>query len=772
MFKRMKKSVASLLAGAFVAAMILPNAAFAASTFTATQQASSAPGSTFSARVMVEVPQGASTNGTPYTLRLRLPANTQVGSITYEVPASYDNGIGNQLTNTAGGTGAVYTSTQPNLTTPEFVVGVAGSANTTNKGLVYVNFNNIVVPSGQSGDFKVAFESQPGSIFSNGEVVIATVGNGSVTASIDDVRSFSSAGLNGAVDPIRFKEDRPGALKSGTDAIKLKLPPGFTWANVPATNTVINQIWADANTVVTYQGTTDSGRTLQVGVAFTGGATQSSSAVYFSLTGLGIAVDESTAKAGDVTVDVSGKASTTPGSLVIGRYGTFGAAIKAFGDTPTVLAGRSGETAGKFVIEEELVGSLVANRTITLTLPENVRWNTSSIPVSGNPTVSGIAVSSSDSDANSLALTNGNGWEIIDSERRIAKATINTPSTGNKRGKLVFEKTELQLAPGFSGDVKVEVGGSAGLDGTFIIAKAVKPVDVKAETAPEVKIGLNDQVASEVVVTENFKEALMSKTSNVSGVGNVTFNELRLYLPAGVDFTSTPKFEVVEGDVVLMADSATTATDASDQTKYAVVKVKSTSSTPSKIKVSNIKLRVDRTVPEGDLVLKVKGNGTAVCEMVANATIQKPFASSTVTSAVIAKVVTPAPQDLKVAAAFKVNDTKYTINGVEKTMDQAPFIKEGRTFVPVRYVAEALGIDAANIIWDGEKETATLIKGDKVLQVAIGSKTLVVNGAGITMDVAPELSESGRVMLPVRWIAERFGATPTWDEATQTVGLK
>ncbi|MZP29525.1 hypothetical protein GTO91_07370 [Heliobacterium undosum] len=770
MFKRMKKSVATLLAGAFVAAMILPNAAFAASTFTATNQAVSAPGSTFSARVMVEVPAGASTNGASYDLRLRLPANTQVGSITYEVPATYDTTINNQLANSAGATGGIYATTQPNLATPEYVVGVKGTANTTNKGLVYINFNNIVVPSGQSGDMKAVFESQPGSIFSNGEVVIASVGTGSVKASIDDVRSFSSAGLAaGALDPIRFKEDRPGSLKSGTDSIKLKLPPGFTWTGNIVANTGVPQIWADGNTTVTIQGLTDSNRTLQVGVAFTAPATQSNSAVYFALTGLGIAVDESTAKAGDVTVDISGKTSSTPTSLVIGRYGQFGASIKAFGDAPTLIAGRKDAVAGKFVIEEDLVGSLVTNRTVTLTLPENVRWHTTAIPGAGNPTVAGISISSADSDANNLALGN---WEIIDSERRIAKATINAPSTGNKRGKLVFEKTELELAPGFSGDVKIEVGGSAGISGNFVFGKAVLPVSLKADAAPEVKIGLNDQVASDVIVTENFKEALMSKTDNVLGVGNTTFNELRLYVPAGVDYTSTPKFEVVEGDAVLMADSATTATDASDQTKYAVVKVKSTSSTPSKIKVSNIKLRVDRTVPEGDLVMKVKGNATATCEMVANATIQKPFASSTVTTAVVAKVVTPAPQDLKVAAAFKVNDTKYTINGVEKTMDQAPYIKEGRTFVPVRYVAEALGIDAANIVWDGDKQTATLIKGDKVLQVAIGSKTLVINGAGITMDIAPELSESGRVMLPVRWIAERFGATPTWDEATQTVGLK
>ncbi|MZP29526.1 hypothetical protein GTO91_07375 [Heliobacterium undosum] len=773
MFPQMKKTVVSLISVIFLAAMLLPNVALASSTYMPTQQAVSAPGSTFSARVMIEVPYGAAVGGQQYELRLRLPSNTQVGAITYDIPPSYDNGIGNQLANTAGGFTNGNATSQPSPGTPEFVINVQGTGNT-GKGLLYVNFTNITVPSGQNGNFKAVFEARPGSIFSNGEVIIASVGSGSLTASIDDVRSFSSSGL-AAIDPIRIKEDRPGALKSGTDTIKLKLPAGFTWSNVPAAGTPISQIWSDANTVITYQGTTDSGRTLQIGVAFNNGATQSNSAVYFSLNGIGVSVDESTARTGDVTVDIGGRSSCTPGSLVIGSYGEYGAHIKTYGDTPTLLAGRKDAIAGKFVIEEDLVGSLVANRTITLTLPDNVRWHTTNIPNPGNPTVSGISLSSADSDANNLALTNGNGWEIIDSERRIAKATVNQPSTGNKRGKLVFEKAELEIAPGFSGDIKVEVSGSAGLSGAFTIGKAVLPVSMSANSAPEVKIGLDNQAAADVTVTENYKEALMSKNDSVqiSNVNtSVTFNELRLYLPAGVDFTTTPKFEVVEGDLVLMGDSATTATDATERANYAVVKIKSTSSTPSRIKISNIKLRVDRTVPEGDIVLKIKGNGTATSEMVVNADIQKPFASSTVTSAVIARVNTPAPGEQKTSASFKVNSARYSVNGVEKTMDQAPYIKEGRVFVPVRYVAESLGIDHMNVIWDGEKQTATLIKGDKVLQIAIGSRTQLINGVSITMDVAPELTDAGRVMLPVRWIAERFGATPTWDDASQTVGLK
>jgi hypothetical protein len=56
------------------------------------------------------------------------------------------------------------------------------------------------------------------------------------------------------------------------------------------------------------------------------------------------------------------------------------------------------------------------------------------------------------------------------------------------------------------------------------------------------------------------------------------------------------------------------------------------------------------------------------------------------------------------------------------------------------------------------------------VQLTIGSKTMVVNGVAITMDVAPEI-QAGRTMLPFRWVATALGASVGWDEATKTVTM-
>ena len=45
-----------------------------------------------------------------------------------------------------------------------------------------------------------------------------------------------------------------------------------------------------------------------------------------------------------------------------------------------------------------------------------------------------------------------------------------------------------------------------------------------------------------------------------------------------------------------------------------------------------------------------------------------------------------------VTVVMTIGSATYTVNGVEKTMDVAPFINGSRTMVPVRFVAEAFGI--------------------------------------------------------------------------------
>ena len=107
------------------------------------------------------------------------------------------------------------------------------------------------------------------------------------------------------------------------------------------------------------------------------------------------------------------------------------------------------------------------------------------------------------------------------------------------------------------------------------------------------------------------------------------------------------------------------------------------------------------------------------------------------------------------------------VNGVEKALDATPIIRDNRTMLPVRFVAEAFG---AEVGWDGATSTATIKTEEVEIKITIGAKEAVVNGKTIALD-APAFIESSRTYMPVRFIAENLGATVSWDGTTSTATL-
>jgi len=123
------------------------------------------------------------------------------------------------------------------------------------------------------------------------------------------------------------------------------------------------------------------------------------------------------------------------------------------------------------------------------------------------------------------------------------------------------------------------------------------------------------------------------------------------------------------------------------------------------------------------------------------------------------------------SVVFKIGVPYYVVDG--KTpgvkMDVAPFIHNDRTFVPVRFLGNALGVTDDRITWDTGTQTATLKGAKATLNMTIGRPEVVSNGAAKAIDVAPMLVDPGRTMLPARFVAEGLGYQVEWDEATQTV---
>lgn len=114
------------------------------------------------------------------------------------------------------------------------------------------------------------------------------------------------------------------------------------------------------------------------------------------------------------------------------------------------------------------------------------------------------------------------------------------------------------------------------------------------------------------------------------------------------------------------------------------------------------------------------------------------------------------------------NMTAY-VNGTATTLDAAPVIRNDRTMLPVRFVAENLG---ATVEWNGTSQTVTVKRADITIEIVIGSAFAKINGANVVLDSPAYIdATNNRTYLPVRVVAENLGATVSWDAATRTATL-
>ena len=112
-----------------------------------------------------------------------------------------------------------------------------------------------------------------------------------------------------------------------------------------------------------------------------------------------------------------------------------------------------------------------------------------------------------------------------------------------------------------------------------------------------------------------------------------------------------------------------------------------------------------------------------------------------------------------------IGSDQYLINGemFDGSVDNlgAPYVDSAwRTMVPVRVLAESFG---ANV--DYADNVVTIVDGDTTVVMNIGEETYTVNGEEKAMDTAAVIGDDDRTYVPVRFVAEALGysVTPLYD---------
>ncbi|CFX40798.1 Copper amine oxidase-like, N-terminal [Syntrophomonas zehnderi OL-4] len=604
----------------------------------------------------------------------------------------------------------------------------------TTAGRLYVGLQSVKVTKTFDSDINVTVTTPSNTGFSSGSLAVArwiNTGKGCM-AWANSVATMGT--LPTVLDTIVIQEATRNSLTNG-ETIRLRLPEGFEW-NAAG---FITASWGFNGMKFTssLDSADRSGRTLIITCPAQGlGNLPSEGRIYLNDTVIRVA-DETIARRGDVAITISGP-EVTPAKIVIANYADYGVAVSAQTEVE-VVAGRDNTKLGSFSIIENVAGSLIPNRTVTFALPAGVRWDDTNFavgPTGNQTTVFQTRVNSGGDWAKSK-----NARVSLDGSQRVLKIVL--PEDGFPKSSLDIKDLQVKISPDYSGDITVAVGGSAGANGQVRVATVKPPLSLAAVNPSRLTPGIQAQAIGDMEMTE-------SRAGTIKAAPEI----IQLDLPVGVTFAEKPTAVVTAGDIQIN-QVFTVAGGQSVQISF-----KNTSTQPARIKLSNLKLTLNRAVPEGDIKLRVNAKASGALTNQAGI-----FNVATLAEAVIGQCAPPAGV---VVGRFKIDSNIYEVNGMARVMDTTPYIIDGRSYVPVRYLGHMLGVADSNITWNEAARKVTLVKGGNRVEMTIGSTVMFINGQPQTIDTSPRISQ-GRTMLPARYAAENLGYNVTWDEATRSV---
>ena len=109
------------------------------------------------------------------------------------------------------------------------------------------------------------------------------------------------------------------------------------------------------------------------------------------------------------------------------------------------------------------------------------------------------------------------------------------------------------------------------------------------------------------------------------------------------------------------------------------------------------------------------------------------------------------------------NEIKVKYNGNEISFKNRPFVKQDRTFIALRELANMLGIPDENISYDENTEKINISFGSVNIEMQIGSQNVKVNDKELSLDV-PAFTINDRTYIPVRFISEMFGKNVDYND--------
>ncbi len=537
-----------------------------------------------------------------------------------------------------------------------------------------------------------------------------------------------------------------GGVKKGT--YKLTLPTGYTWGDVAKVTGTYGNGTVIATTAFTSTKSDDNKvLTVVIGDDFNEDGNVFGSSI--TVGNLDV-VNANNVYNQEVIVTVKNEKSETVTTGKIASFNTYGVTATvgtAVADLKTFTSGKNYE-AGKNVsatikINESVAGSYRGGNFV-ITLPEGVT-------IKAVPTLK---------DANGVCI------ELSVAEMKDNKVTI-AGAKGNaslNKGFALEVQLDLVAKTEFEGEVTATVTAPTNtLDFPApivagAIAKFATPFEVTTEVT-EVEVGKTNQPTADIVITE--------KVAGTFGVGTVFDLALDTTKYSGGYMLSGADFEVTNGTVAKNADQTTSTASIKITSVEDITK-------PMTITFKNVKVSSNRYVPTFvDDAVKVTVTASGYS---AFSTDYVKFVSEL--SKVEEIIETPAEiynSDVKITLG---GNTATLADGTKVELYGTPYVSaDGNYMLPVKGFGFALGLDAADIVYDPAEKMATffLEDGKSIAQIQNGSSYVVVDGVRKPLIdangslVAPVVKD-GRFYLPLRACGTTmFGVDVAYNAADKSV---
>jgi len=481
----------------------------------------------------------------------------------------------------------------------------------------------------------------------------------------------------------------------------------------------------------------------------------------------------------------------------------------------------------RITFEEIVPNSWWAGRTVVLTLPEEVRWrrvffqnvrgswgaadledqiHVNIDPVQGQNLWGPQMFASAGRQAGRNVRFDANRMYWADV---LAQRPAHLSGGVNDRARIVFDAW-VSIAAHFEGPIYLTATGTAVPYQVYetlpsvVIATAVPPVRIDT-VVTDTRIGYQWQQTADIIITETRAGNLLHQDG---------FNNVRLtvtdYVTIDTLFSPDVEIAVTGGNLVInnisgglagnlfWAQAPTLGINQTGGTLSFDIRSQSHGE-PAEITVSNVSVRVDRTVPEtNDRPFQVVVWGTAIARNFGDfgtwipnwgpeheRTNNDRFMNYPGIATDYIRVVTGGDgsgwlsQEIRIA----IGETYYTVNGVPMGPIDAPAMLVGdNTFVPIRFISNAFGLhDDRDIRWDDASSAVTLtLPTGRVVQFQVGSTIMLDNGIPVNIadlngqPIAPEMLPVGtdggaRMMLPFRFVGQEvFGVEVAWEDETRT----